>query len=144
MNFVDLFTSLDGRINRKRYWIGIVILLVVSIVIQIAVIAAASMKAAMIVGLIFVWPSFALAVKRAHDRNRTAWMPAIFFALVVAVNYMQLAGFHEDFDEKPTITFGIVSVIFLGFAIYGFVVWGCLRGTTGPNRYGPDPLQPAS
>jgi uncharacterized membrane protein YhaH (DUF805 family) len=29
-----------------------------------------------------------------------------------------------------------------GFAltIWGFVEIGCLRGTTGPNTYGPDPL----
>jgi uncharacterized membrane protein YhaH (DUF805 family) len=29
-----------------------------------------------------------------------------------------------------------------GFAltIWGFVEIGCLRGTTGPNIYGPDPL----
>jgi uncharacterized membrane protein YhaH (DUF805 family) len=144
MNFGDLFTRLDGRINRKRYWIGIVILLVVSIIVQVIGYLAAAMNGAMIAGLIFIWPSFALAAKRAHDRNKTAWMPAIFFALVVAVNYMQLAGLHEDAYGKPSLVFGTVSVAFLTFAIYGFVVWGCLRGTTGPNRYGPDPLQPSS
>jgi uncharacterized membrane protein YhaH (DUF805 family) len=25
-------------------------------------------------------------------------------------------------------------------AIWGFVELGCLRGTPGPNQYGPDPL----
>ncbi|MBX3512120.1 MAG: DUF805 domain-containing protein [Xanthobacteraceae bacterium] len=144
MNFIDLFTSLDGRINRKRYWLSILALLVVSLAVQVIGYLAGGMNGAMISGLVFVWPSFALAVKRAHDRNKTGWMPAIFFALVLAVNYMQLAGLHEDAFGKPSLVFGTVSVVFLGFAIYGFVVWGCLRGTTGPNRYGPDPLQPSS
>lgn len=144
MNFAYLFTSLDGRINRKPYWLAALLLFAVSIAVQLGVYFASNMQVMMIVGLIFMWPSFALAVKRAHDRNKTGWMPAIFFALVLAVNYMQLAGLHEDAFGKPSLVFGTVSVVFLGFAIYGFVVWGCLRGTTGPNRYGPDPLQPSS
>jgi uncharacterized membrane protein YhaH (DUF805 family) len=33
---------------------------------------------------------------------------------------------------------------FVAFALYiwGFVEMGCLRGTVGPNRFGPDPLAP--
>ncbi len=27
-------------------------------------------------------------------------------------------------------------------SIWGFVEIGCLRGTEGPNQYGPDPLPP--
>ena len=27
------------------------------------------------------------------------------------------------------------------FALYILVDYGCLRGTVGPNRYGPDPLE---
>jgi uncharacterized membrane protein YhaH (DUF805 family) len=34
----------------------------------------------------------------------------------------------------------------VGFAItvWAFVELGCLRGTVGPNQYGPDPLEPAA
>jgi uncharacterized membrane protein YhaH (DUF805 family) len=28
----------------------------------------------------------------------------------------------------------------IGISIWAFVVLACLRGTRGPNRYGPDPL----
>jgi uncharacterized membrane protein YhaH (DUF805 family) len=27
--------------------------------------------------------------------------------------------------------------------VWAFVELGCLRGTVGPNRFGPDPLMPA-
>jgi uncharacterized membrane protein YhaH (DUF805 family) len=31
------------------------------------------------------------------------------------------------------ITFTVIGIILL-------LIWACTRGTTGPNRYGPDPL----
>ena len=39
--------------------------------------------------------------------------------------------------------------LFLGLAAFAVGVWafvelGCLRGTIGPNRYGPDPLEPTA
>ena len=33
------------------------------------------------------------------------------------------------------IAFTIIDIILL-------IVWDCIKGTTGPNRYGPDPLPP--
>jgi uncharacterized membrane protein YhaH (DUF805 family) len=38
-------------------------------------------------------------------------------------------------------TFGVVlSLVGAAISIWGFVEIGCLKGTTGPNKYGPDPL----
>jgi len=42
----------------------------------------------------------------------------------------------------------LVSAIF-GFASFAIGVWAfvelaCLRGTVGPNAYGPDPIDPAA
>jgi len=34
----------------------------------------------------------------------------------------------------------VVSIIFLIYAIYMLVQLGFLKGTAGPNNYGPDPL----
>ena len=36
--------------------------------------------------------------------------------------------------------FVILQLISFAIAVWGFVEIGCLRGTVGPNRYGPDPL----
>jgi len=141
MNFAYLFTSLDGRINRKPYWIAALILFTVSITVQLGVYFASNIQIMMIVGLIFMWPSFALATKRAHDRNRPTWLVAIFFAILLATTFMQIAGLHEYDPGEPTPIYTSISVIFLIFAIYAFIDWGLLRGTKGPNKYGPDPLE---
>lgn len=36
---------------------------------------------------------------------------------------------------------GLLGIILLVYAIYLLVVLGFLKGTAGPNNYGPDPLQ---
>ncbi len=35
----------------------------------------------------------------------------------------------------------IFVVLWLALAIWALVWLGCLRGTVGPNQYGPDPLE---
>jgi uncharacterized membrane protein YhaH (DUF805 family) len=140
MDFAYLYTSLDGRINRKPYWLGVLILLAVAIPVQLVAYFVAGMTASTIVGFIFLWPSFALAVKRAQDRNRPMWIIAIFFALVLIINVMELAGISNGADGQPTTIFSIISIVFLIGAIYVFIDIGLLRGTRGPNPYGPDPL----
>lgn len=141
MDFPYLFTSLDGRINRKPYWLAALVLFAVSIAVQLGVYFASNMQIMMIVGLIFMWPSFALAAKRAHDRNRPTWLVALFFLVLLATTFMQIAGIHEYDPGEPTPIYLAITVIFLIFAIYAFIDWGLLRGTKGPNKYGPDPLQ---
>jgi uncharacterized membrane protein YhaH (DUF805 family) len=37
-----------------------------------------------------------------------------------------------------------VLIILTGIGIILLLIWFCLRGTAGPNRYGPDPLGPAA
>jgi uncharacterized membrane protein YhaH (DUF805 family) len=36
----------------------------------------------------------------------------------------------------------LLHLVSFAITIWAFVELGCLRGTIGPNRYGPDPLPP--
>ncbi len=141
MDFKYLFTSLEGRINRKPYWLAALVLMIASLVVQGVVYFSAGMQIMLIVGLIFFWPGFALAVKRAHDRNRPTWLVIAFFALFLISHFMQIAGLHEIDEGEPTGAFQALSIVVAVFAIYAFIDWGLLKGTKGPNQYGPDPLQ---
>lgn len=141
MDFAYLYTSLEGRINRKPYWLATLLLLVISIPVQLIALYLGGMTATVIVGLIFLYPGFALAVKRAKDRNRPIWIVVGIFAVVLISNFMQAAGAHQNAAGEPTGAFLVVSLIMLVYAIYMLVELGFLRGTAGPNQYGPDPLQ---
>jgi uncharacterized membrane protein YhaH (DUF805 family) len=38
----------------------------------------------------------------------------------------------------------VLHLVSFAITVWAFVELGCLRGTVGPNRYGPDPLEPAA
>jgi uncharacterized membrane protein YhaH (DUF805 family) len=43
-------------------------------------------------------------------------------------------------NELEDLGFIILHIISFGITVWAFIELGCLRGTRGPNRYGPDPL----
>lgn len=158
-NLVGNFTSMDGRINRQAWWIGVIVLIVVAIVLNFilgmfmggalpsleqltdpAFMAGYAQRAgwqSLIVGLITAYPYICLSVKRRHDRNNNGYdaIGLIVFSLIWSL--VQALGI-----LSPTGTIGmVISVIFLIYAIYVLVQLGFLKGTAGPNTYGPDPLQ---
>jgi uncharacterized membrane protein YhaH (DUF805 family) len=74
-----------------------------------------------------------LSIKRLHDRNKSGWWMALFFIVP------SLLGKLSDRLGDQTAVF-IVSGIGLGLSVWCFVEIFCLKGTKGPNRFGPDPL----
>jgi len=42
-------------------------------------------------------------------------------------------------QSNPMMT--VLRLVSLGLSLWGFVELYCLRGTTGANQYGPDPLE---
>lgn len=117
MNDIDwawLFFSFEGRINRAKFWLGIVILW--AVVWILALIAAAANSGFLwglvgILGIVLIWPSLALSIKRWHDRNKSGWWVLI----------------------------GLVPII---GGLWALIETGILPGTIGPNEYGIDPLGP--
>jgi uncharacterized membrane protein YhaH (DUF805 family) len=139
MDWKYLYANFDGRLNRKPYWLANIALILAGIALQTIVIRTLGFAAALIFSLIWLYPTFALNVKRAHDRNRPTWLMAIFFTLLVIMILMQVFGLDQAGDE-PTTAFLIVGISWFALAAFFFVDLGFLRGTVGTNRYGPDPL----
>jgi len=84
-----------------------------------------------------MWFLAATTVKRLHDRNKSGWWIVPFF---IAPNLLSKLGDRLG-DSHPA------DLLMLGVAIlsfWGFVEMLCLRGTRGPNRFGPDPPAPVA
>ena len=136
MDWQNLYLSLDGRTNRKPFWLGILALVVVTWILEFilfaafgvslipnmdpnadpaaAAAAASAMMGKMMVPLgiltlLLLWPSICLYAKRWHDRDKSGWWSLIIFVPIIG-------------------------------SIWILVELGFLRGTEGPNRFGPDPL----
>src|SRR5262249_41164553 len=74
----------------------------------------------------------------------SGWLLLLFyiaptFLITIGAIIWIVGALSGYFDENV----GAV-ILFAGVAIgiWGFVELGCLRGTVGPNQYGPDPLAP--
>lgn len=143
MDLQSLFFKFDGRINRAKYWL-VVLITIVAMFVGVAIVAALSLTleqdsaflvaAVIILALVvfFGWIGLAVAIKRLHDREKSGWWLLLFYVVPMALNGV------SSVTDNP----GGLVLAFVGFAIsiWGFVEMGCLKGTTGPNAYGPDPL----
>ena len=116
------YADFSGRSRRKEYWMFALLMVIVNLLLYTVIGGAAlgssdndaglaafgsAVIAAMILGLIFLIPSIAVAVRRFHDQDKSGW-----FVLLGLIPY-------------------------LGWLI--LIVFMCLDGTRGPNRFGPDP-----
>src|SRR5262249_12383731 len=84
--------------------------------------------------VIVSWISaFAIGVKRLHDRNKSGWWILLFYVVPLL-----LGG---GGNQAESAVAGILGLVSLAISIWALIELGFLRGTVGPNRFGPDPLQ---
>ena len=72
-------------------------------------------------------------IKRLHDRDKAGWW-AVPFVILPGL----LSSAANDFVTSSAVVLHACSGLLL---MWGFVELACLRGTRGPNKFGPDPLQ---
>ena len=141
MDWAYLFTGFDGRIGRQTFWIGIAALTVAEIFGHILAEEIQGDRLSAIVDLAYAYPEFAVAAKRGQDRNMPLWLIGAFFAAGVLLDLLTVVGLAGTDDAPSTISL-IIAVPFTVFGVALLVELGLRKGTTGPNRYGPDPLGP--
>ncbi|HWX61459.1 DUF805 domain-containing protein [Bradyrhizobium sp.] len=82
---------------------------------------------------LFLWIYLATSIKRLHDRNKSAWWMIPFFVI---------PGLFDQFDDRLPNSYPVLALSLAAATLWlwGLVEMGFLKGTTGPNRYGADPL----
>jgi uncharacterized membrane protein YhaH (DUF805 family) len=139
MNWVYLFTSVEGRISRQPFWIACAALAAAEVLGQWLAQQIEGDRLGIVVDLAFTYPEFTLAVKRANDRNVPTYVIGVFFGVAVVINFFMLMGWAgQAGDQNPV--FVVVMYAWAVFALALIVELGFRRGTVGPNRFGPDPL----
>jgi uncharacterized membrane protein YhaH (DUF805 family) len=139
MEWVYLFNSFDGRISRQTFWIGIAVLLVAEITAHLAAEALQGDRLSAIVDLAFIYPEFAVAAKRAHDRDLPIWILIIFFSGGAVLDLLTVVDLTGS-TEQPSVLSLFIAVPFTVLLVALMIELGLRRGTIGPNRYGPDPV----
>ena len=150
MDWTTLLFSFNGRINRAKYWLAVLIYMVVWTTFiagsliwlgglnfeNLLSLAGAGLMI-WLIGLILLlvgtWSGFAVGIKRLHDRDKSGWWILLFW-----LGPSILGGWQT---VTPDLGGGFIfSLAATAIAIWAFVELGCLPGTPGPNQYGPDPL----
>jgi uncharacterized membrane protein YhaH (DUF805 family) len=166
MGASHLFFGFNGRINRGKYWLAVIVWLLIWIVAiagfligGLAILGSnltdgplpspedlpailhlirdyGILSFIILVFLIVSWISaLAIGVKRLHDRERSGWW-IVLFTFGPGV----LSAAQNSADT------GTLASLVLGFGAFAISIWalvelGFLRGTIGPNRFGPDPIK---
>jgi uncharacterized membrane protein YhaH (DUF805 family) len=162
MSVTDLLFSLKGRINRKPWWLATIAAgFAASIITAVIEIIARSSGhvavdpvtnqteptgvlglAVLAVGLANMWIAFALSVKRLHDRDRTGWWLVWQLLIILLAVILIVVAIVVPEEQRPLwyALGGGAGVLAFVISVWLFVHIGFLRGTQGPNRFGPDPL----
>jgi len=76
---------------------------------------------------------FAIGVTRLHDRNKSAWWLLLFY---FCPPILETLASLNVLDSAMV----LLNILSLAITLWAFVELGFLRGTFGPNLYGPDPM----
>jgi uncharacterized membrane protein YhaH (DUF805 family) len=150
MDWTTLLFSFNGRINRGKYWLAVLIYLVVWIafialcliwlggtnidnLLSFAGTALLLWLIGFVLFVLLTWSSLAVGVKRLHDRDKSGWWILLFWFGPSVLGGWPTAAPDMGGSLLLSLAAGVI-------AIWGFIELGCLRGTPGPNQYGPDPL----
>jgi uncharacterized membrane protein YhaH (DUF805 family) len=154
MNFAHVLFGFTGRINRAKYWLA-VLFWIAALFVATGVILAIIGKGAnefsadniggllaalglgiLVIALVLIpmlISYFAVGIKRLHDRNKSGWWILLFYAGPIVLNAIGARS------ESDVVSSGLGLVSFI-ISVWALIELGFLRGTIGPNQYGPDPL----
>jgi uncharacterized membrane protein YhaH (DUF805 family) len=134
--FVALAAGILALRKYRRAWLvwGIVYALLLLMLALLGLVPIAAIGLGFIAVILALNSNIAIANKRLHDLGWSGWWQLVFWGGQGAINIVaRYAGSHSIVLEFGSLALFVAMV----------VIFGCLRGTEGPNKYGPDPLAAA-
>lgn len=147
---IQKYADFTGRAPRAEFWWYVLAIVILSIIARI-IDSILGLKVAgpygplsLIVALGLLIPNIAVGVRRLHDTNRTGWwllMPIVPYCLAFVLGGAAMMGAASGSGAAAMAGAGIAGI----FALIGLIcaivllVFYCLPGTPGDNRYGPNP-----
>lgn len=117
------YADFSGRSRRKEYWMFILLILIVG------------------VGLGLVTGSFTTVSDQADSFEMATWssssilLSVFYLAIIIPSLAVQVRRFHDQDKSGWLVLLNFIPLV--GGLIV--LVFMCLEGTRGDNRYGPDP-----
>ena len=151
MDWKTLFLSPEGRIGRQAFWIGWLVVMGASTVLNVIPVVGH----VLMLGVIYA--SVCIHTKRLHDMGQTGWwqvLPWVIgpsLVLGAGVSVAALPAIAAITTGEPVLpalqaVAGLVVSVFVAFGLWlAFTLWvGYSVGDARENKYGPAPIQPVS
>jgi len=126
---VDLLFGFQGRANRAKWWLVALAIFVVEMIVVAAIFGGAALS--------------------GDPQQMAAAMGGpiagiVIFVMVVLATWIHLAIAVKRYHDRNKSGWWVL-IIFVPVigGLWYFIECGFLRGTPGPNAYGPDPLAAA-
>ena len=140
--FFNLMFGYDGRIGRLSCFLGFLAFVAIigffSGIAEDATVGTGDIGR--YVAFVFIvgtgiWMHSAVTIKRLHDRDKSAWWYLVYgvapFGIFIAAIFFYVV-------RIPAAAW-ILFIVSIAGLIAAIIELGCLRGTAGPNRFGPPP-----
>jgi uncharacterized membrane protein YhaH (DUF805 family) len=135
MKALRFFSSLDGRIGRKTFWLlSVAVLVAQFLAIFVAELVAVMLSPetssitdwwAELVIIAGFYPQFVIDVKRGHDRNISFWVIGVFYAVIIVRYVLILLGWLVRWPQQAVFSVrdlsSYIMIMLLGVA--GLPCW---------------------
>jgi uncharacterized membrane protein YhaH (DUF805 family) len=158
------YAKFSGRASRAEFWWFFLFMMIIYMVVWFILIGTIGLSAASgsqnpmtmfgafgVMGIFLILfylalliPTIAVQIRRLHDTNRSGWWLGAFWLLYIVYigATFGMAFSATPGSQPPSLSgAGIMMAVGLAFFVYSIVllVFFCLQGTRGPNRFGDDP-----
>lgn len=127
------YCSFKGRASRSEFWWFCLFTLILNLIVALVglLLPALGSIVSAVQALWLLLPTVGVTTRRLHDRNFSGWWQVLPLAAVLPA----IAGAVLGADGLLVLAGSAAAL-----ASLGLLVVYVLKGTTGPNRFGPDPL----
>lgn len=137
------YADRSGRASRKEVWGTLLFIIIFSFAIGIflqLIVGNTPLRVIvnLLIGIGLFMPEFSLLMRRLHDLGKSGKVFGGFFAISCALGWLANILVLSGNGESRLLAFiGTVNIA-MGISI---IVVASLKGQTGSNQFGPDPLQ---
>ena len=140
---IQKYADFSGRAPRAEYWWYVLAVIIVSIVAYV-IDDLLSLKGTIgpygplsaLLGLALLCPGLAVATRRLHDTNRSAWWLLLLVPYAISTAMAAQAMASGSMAQLGSV--GMLAIVGLVGCIV-LLIFMVLPGTPGDNRYGPNP-----
>jgi uncharacterized membrane protein YhaH (DUF805 family) len=141
----------EGRYSRGKFWAWSLLLPMFLFLLVIPLVSMSDPRGSdggaillLVMALPLLFLHAKLIVQRLHDLGRSGRWFSVFTLLPILMFIESFAIYgriEQSYEAQQWIQPYVLFMLLGSFALFfgGFIVIGCLRGTEGPNEYGPDP-----